>query len=133
MPVLVNTRQELYDELSTAESSLAIVEYFAKWCKQCTESEKWIDQIEHEHPNTLVIRVDTDILAGYAKKMKVKAVPTFHFYSKNKKNARKSSRKPSAAPKSKSNEEQEKKEEVVVTVTADPETTVQEPEKSENR
>ena len=64
-----------------------------------------------------MIRVDADILSSYAKKMRVKAVPTFHFYSKNKvidrfvgakedkvkaliqKNAKRGSRKSSAAPK----------------------------------
>lgn len=69
-----------FNELIKGEKVL--VDFFATWCGPCKMLSPVIEQVEREHPELTVVKVDVDELPSIAGKYGIQAIPTL-FLMKN--------------------------------------------------
>lgn len=65
------------------ENQKVIVNFYASWCIPCKRMKPFMDELEKEHPNVKMVRIDIDQAKALAAELKVENIPTVMFYEKN--------------------------------------------------
>ncbi|KAJ1488333.1 thioredoxin [Baffinella frigidus] len=71
------TEDEFNKLVSFAGAKTVVIDFFATWCGPCKVIAPAFKAMAEEHPNTLFITVDVDVLGAVSKRFKVEAMPTF--------------------------------------------------------
>lgn len=72
------TEEEFYEEMKEGK---VLVDFFATWCGPCKMLSPVIEQVEKEHPELKVLKVDVDELPSIAAKYGIQAIPTLFLFN----------------------------------------------------
>jgi len=68
---------QYYQLISTAGTSLVVVDFFAQWCGPCTYVAPGFVRLSEKYQDVLFVKVDTDKLKSVATSARIQALPTF--------------------------------------------------------
>ena len=61
----------------TSGKPLAIVDFYADWCGPCKTMKPIFEQLAHDHPDIVFLKVDVDQSGDLASKFNVSGIPSF--------------------------------------------------------
>ena len=66
------------------KEGLVLIDFFATWCGPCKMLSPVIEQVEREHPELKVVKVDVDEAPAIAAKYGIQAIPTLFLLKEGK-------------------------------------------------
>ena len=77
MKIEINNAAQFEQEIKQGK---VLVDFYATWCGPCKMLSPIIDQVEREHPDLKVLKIDVDEVGDLAMKFNVSSIPTLlHF------------------------------------------------------
>lgn len=73
---MTHLNKENFEETITAAEGLVLVDFWASWCGPCKMMASVIDEIEAEHPEITVAKVDVDENPEISSQYQITSIPT---------------------------------------------------------
>eukprot|EP00188_Purpureofilum_apyrenoidigerum_P001480 Plantae.Rhodophyta-Purpureofilum_apyrenoidigerum.ctg18143.p1 GENE.Plantae.Rhodophyta-Purpureofilum_apyrenoidigerum.ctg18143~~Plantae.Rhodophyta-Purpureofilum_apyrenoidigerum.ctg18143.p1 ORF type:complete len:163 (+),score=44.70 Plantae.Rhodophyta-Purpureofilum_apyrenoidigerum.ctg18143:70-558(+) len=77
--------EEFDKMLEEADGDLAVVEFYAKWCKKCISMVKRYKKLSMEFEASLCGKVDINVVGKLPRRQNIREMPTFQFFKKGEK------------------------------------------------
>ncbi|XP_050522017.1 thioredoxin-2-like [Daktulosphaira vitifoliae] len=76
---LITDSADLSAQLTDAKQKLVIIDFFAKWCGPCKLITPFIEKLDAEYPDVVILKVDVDECEEAAMEYNIQSMPTFVF------------------------------------------------------
>ena len=73
---MIHLNKDNFDETVSAASGIVLVDFWAEWCGPCKMMSSIIDEIEAEHPEITVAKVDVDNNPEISSQYQITSIPT---------------------------------------------------------
>lgn len=74
----VNATDHTFDQIVADSGRLVLVDFWADWCTSCRAMSPILDQVEAEHPELTVVKIDAEAELGLRAHFKVTGLPAMH-------------------------------------------------------